>query len=343
MASGYVPVAVILRARIRRALQKDGAIMSRALIYRIAGLTGLNLFARAVFRGRLLVLAYHGVCGEEPDVADPDGLHTPARLFERQLEFLKRSYRPVSLKQVRDHFIDGAALPGAAVLITFDDGYRNVARHAAPVLKRMGVPCVLFLAVGLVEAGKWLWTSELEWRRGADADFARLRNWLKSLTANERQEWLAREFNDARTYPECEHTLMSWEEIVEARRDGHNGHNGLIEIGSHGLNHDPLTGCGGARLENELGGSRLLLRERVGVEADAVAYPNGEISDAVIEAAAAAGYRLGFTTEARHARKADHPLALPRILVGRRDTLPVLAARLAGWQEWLRGMRNGRE
>jgi len=55
------------------------------------------------------------------------------------------------------------------------------------------------------------------------------------------------------------------------------------------------------------------------------------------EAAARAGYRLGFTTEARHARKADHPMALPRILVGRRDTTPVLAARLAGWREWLRG------
>jgi peptidoglycan/xylan/chitin deacetylase (PgdA/CDA1 family) len=83
-----------------------------------------------------------------------------------------------------------------------------------------------------------------------------------------------------------------------------------------------------------------VLRERAGVEADALAYPNGDFSEDVIEAASKAGYRLGFTTEARHARKADHPLALPRILVGRRDTPPVLAARLAGWREWLIG-NNG--
>jgi peptidoglycan/xylan/chitin deacetylase (PgdA/CDA1 family) len=338
--------------------------MKRALIYRIAGLTGLNFLSRAVFSGRLLVLAYHGVCGEEPDVADPDGLHTPLRLFERQLEFLKRRYRPVSLKQVRDHFLAGAALPRWAVLITFDDGYRNVARHAAPVLRKMGVPCVLFPAVGLVEAGKWLWTSELEWHCGAHPKFEGLRSWLKSLTADERHEWLDREFNGDLIYPECEHTLMSWEEIVETRRDGHdgnsghhgrNGHDGhdghhgqhghdeLIEIGSHGLNHDSLTGCDAAQLENELSGSRLLLRERVGVDADAVAYPNGDFSEVVIEAAAKAGYRLGFTTEPRHASRADHPLALPRILVGRRDTPPVLAARLAGWQEWLKRIRNRRK
>ncbi|HEY6403037.1 MAG TPA: polysaccharide deacetylase family protein, partial [Blastocatellia bacterium] len=196
------------------------------------------------------------------------------------------------------------------------------------------IPCILFPAVGLIEAGKWLWTSELEWRRGADPDFARLRSRLKGLAADERREWLEREFNDGKAYPECEHTLMNWEEIIG---EGSGGHDRLIEIGSHGLNHDPLTGCDGARLENELRGSRRLLRERVGVEADAVAYPNGDFSEAVIKAAARAGYSLGFTTEARHARKTDHPLALPRILVGRRDTPPVLAARLAGWQEWLRG------
>jgi len=206
--------------------------MNRDLVYRIPELTGLNLLARAVFSGRLLVLAYHGVCGEGPDVADPDGLHTPVRLFERQLEFLKRRYRPVSLKQVRDHVLDGAALPRAAVLVTFDDGYRNVARRAAPVLRKLGVPCAWFPAVGSIEAGKWLWTSELEWRRGADPDFARLKNWLKSLTADERCEWMEREFNDARTYPECDHTLMSWEDIIEARSYGHDGHDG--HDGRHG-------------------------------------------------------------------------------------------------------------
>ncbi|MGH9769692.1 MAG: polysaccharide deacetylase family protein, partial [Blastocatellia bacterium] len=271
------------------------------------------------------------VCGERPDIADPDGLHVPVGLFERQMDFLSRSYCPVSLKQVREYFLAGAGLPRAAVLITFDDGYRNVARHALPALMRRKIPCVLFPVAGLVEAGRWLWTSDLEWRRGADPDFARLRGWLKGLTADERRDWLEREFNDGKTYPDCEHTLMSWEEISAARRDA------LVEIGSHGLNHDPLTGCDDDRLENELSVSRRLLHERSGIEADAVAYPNGDFSEVVVEAAERAGYRLGFTTDARHVRQGDKPLALPRILVGRRDTPPVLAARLAGWQEWLRG------
>src|SRR5215475_11098267 len=110
MASDEGRIAVILRARLRRALQEADAMTRRELVYLVAGLAGLNLLARAVFRDRLLVLAYHGVCGEEPDIADHDGMHTPAWLFERQLEFLKRRYRPVSLKQVRDHFLCGENL-----------------------------------------------------------------------------------------------------------------------------------------------------------------------------------------------------------------------------------------
>ena len=91
--------------------------MNRGLIYKMAGLTGMNFLARAIFADRLLILSYHGVCGERPDIADPDGIHVPAALFERQVDLLTRHYRPVSLAQVRDHFFSGDELPRGAVLI----------------------------------------------------------------------------------------------------------------------------------------------------------------------------------------------------------------------------------
>src|SRR5262249_39895787 len=148
--------------------------MNRALICRIAGLTGLNLLSRAIFANRVLILSYHGVCGEKPDIADPDGFHVPAALFERQMELLKRSYRPVSLIQVREYFLAGANLPRASVLVTFDDGYRNVARHALPVLKRMKIPCVLFPVAGPGVTGEGVWGSVLGRGGGARPAFSRV-------------------------------------------------------------------------------------------------------------------------------------------------------------------------
>jgi peptidoglycan/xylan/chitin deacetylase (PgdA/CDA1 family) len=305
--------------------------MNRALIYRIAGLVGLNALARSMFAHRLLVLSYHGVCGGDgPDVPDPDGLHVPALLFEAQMSWLKRHYQPVSLDAVRTHFATGTHLPHGAVLLTFDDGYRNVARHALPILRRLDIPCVLFPVAGLVEEGAWLWTSEVEWAWGGDPDFPSLRRRLKGLPADERRAWLDEELPAERSYPPCEHSLMDWEELRQAIREP------WVEIGSHGLNHDPFTSCDAWQLREELEYSRELLRERTGIEAEALAYPNGDYSAPIVEAAERAGYRLGFTTVARHVRESDDPLALPRILVGRSDTPPVLAARLAGWQEWLR-------
>ena len=54
-------------------------------------------------------------------------------VFAEQMALLgDLGYVPVSLEQVRDHYVDAAPLPPGAVLITFDDGYRdNLAKRAA--------------------------------------------------------------------------------------------------------------------------------------------------------------------------------------------------------------------
>src|SRR5438876_10527932 len=302
----------------------------RKLIYRAAAMLGLNSLARVILRRQLLVLSYHGVCGDVTNVPDLDGLHVPVGLFEEQLNFLLKNYHPVSLSQVRAHFWESAALPSSAILITFDDGFRNVARYALPVLRGLGVPCVLFPVPGTIEAGKWLWNSELEFQRANSPDFVSLRRGLKRISVKERHQWLKTELDDTVVHPECEYSLLNWDELAAELSAGR------LDIGSHGLNHEPLTGCEPFELRIELSESRRLLQERLNVDAEAVAYPNGDTSPSVIEAAREAGYRLGFTTVARHIHSTDDPLALPRILVGRWDVPSVLAARLAGWQEWLR-------
>ena len=47
-----------------------------------------------------------------------------------------------------DHYLQGTPLPSGAVLITFDDGYRDNLENAAPVLQKHGYPAVVFVPVG---------------------------------------------------------------------------------------------------------------------------------------------------------------------------------------------------
>ncbi|MBV8159833.1 MAG: polysaccharide deacetylase family protein [Acidimicrobiia bacterium] len=302
----------------------------RRLVYAGAGPAGVNRLARRAFRSRLLVLCFHGVCAEGADVPDSDGMHVPAARFEEQVRFLVRGYRPVSLAQVRRSLLEGAALPRCPVLITFDDGYRNVARNALPVLRRQGVPCVLFVVTGAVDQSRWLWPAELEWRRSADPDVATMKRTLKRAPAAERRRALAEEFAAHATYPECDSSLLDWSELRDLAGDD------LVAVGSHAVHHEALTTCDPDDVRGQLADSRRRLADELGIEVDAVAYPDGEASAAVADAARASGYHLGFTTEARHVGSGDDPLLLPRLLVGAADEETVLAARLAGWQEWIR-------
>jgi len=67
-----------------------------------------------------------------------------------------------------------------------------------------------------------------------------------------------------------------------------------VEIGSHTATHRDLRRLTPAQLEGELAGSRRQLEDALGVRVRAVSYPFGRCDARVVDAAAAAGYRLGF-------------------------------------------------
>jgi peptidoglycan/xylan/chitin deacetylase (PgdA/CDA1 family) len=96
--------------------------------------------------GRLRVLMYHKV----NDVPG-NPITVPVGLFEEQMSGLRElGYPVVGLDAVLAHYLDGMPLPAGATLITFDDGYEDVLRHALPVLEREGYPAVLFVPIGYV-------------------------------------------------------------------------------------------------------------------------------------------------------------------------------------------------
>ena len=50
-----------------------------------------------------------------------------------------------------DHYTLGEPLPEKAVLITFDDGYRDTLENALPVLQKHGHGAVIFIPVAYME------------------------------------------------------------------------------------------------------------------------------------------------------------------------------------------------
>jgi peptidoglycan/xylan/chitin deacetylase (PgdA/CDA1 family) len=132
-----------MRADRAKQLLKNG-------VYRAIGetVTGVGLDGEA--DRTLRVLMYHKV-----NDLWPNPTTVPTTVFVEQMELLgELGYTPVSLEAVRDHYLEGRALPPGAVLITFDDGYRDNLENAFPVLRRHGYPAVVFVPIGFLDDGR---------------------------------------------------------------------------------------------------------------------------------------------------------------------------------------------
>jgi peptidoglycan/xylan/chitin deacetylase (PgdA/CDA1 family) len=116
-------------------------------VYRTIGETAEALGTNGNGDPLLRVLMYHKV-NDLPG----NTLTIPVSLFDEQMDQLRQlGYSVVDLQAVVDYYVDGRALPPRAVLITFDDGYRDNVDNAAPVLRTYGYPAVLFVPIGYLD------------------------------------------------------------------------------------------------------------------------------------------------------------------------------------------------
>lgn len=98
---------------------------------------------------RVPVLMYHRV-SEQMAAQDRAYCVTP-RQFAAHLDWLAaHGWRPCTVTAFERWYSGGAALPERSVLITFDDGFEGVYRHAFPLLAARGWPATVFLVSALV-------------------------------------------------------------------------------------------------------------------------------------------------------------------------------------------------
>ncbi|WP_101392286.1 polysaccharide deacetylase family protein [Streptomyces sp. TLI_146] len=90
---------------------------------------------------------YHAV-GHRPAEA-AYGLSVSPGAFAAQMDVLAdRGFTPLTTAGLAHAWRSAGALPRRPVLITFDDGYEGVHRHALPVLARHGFAATLFVSTG---------------------------------------------------------------------------------------------------------------------------------------------------------------------------------------------------
>lgn len=89
---------------------------------------------------RIPIIMYHALAEARSVIA------IPPELFARQMAWLhQHQYRAISLGQLLDAWQTSRSLPARTVVITFDDGFENIYRHAFPVLAQYNFSATVFL------------------------------------------------------------------------------------------------------------------------------------------------------------------------------------------------------
>lgn len=105
-------------------------------------------------RDGLRILFYHRISDED------DALAVAPGRFREQMELLARTgYDVIDLSEAAGQLGSGRSLP-RTIALNFDDGYRDVAEHALPVLERLGFPATVFIATGVTDG-----TASFAWYR----------------------------------------------------------------------------------------------------------------------------------------------------------------------------------
>lgn len=99
------------------------------------------------------VLLYHHVAATE----EPRRYTVSPEDFETQISSLYDwGYTAIPLSLLVDAVLNGAELPPRPVVITFDDGYRDIYQNALPVMQRYGYVGTLYVIVDQIGVGGYL-------------------------------------------------------------------------------------------------------------------------------------------------------------------------------------------
>jgi peptidoglycan/xylan/chitin deacetylase (PgdA/CDA1 family) len=135
------------------ALAPTAVYRAKAAVTRTRSLAWWLRSRRAPLRPGIRILFYHRVAH------DGDELTVTPRRFAQHMGFLAaHGMRAVDVETVAADLDRGGEAAAGVVGLCFDDGYRDIAEHALPVLERLGFRATVFVATGVVDG-----SARFEW------------------------------------------------------------------------------------------------------------------------------------------------------------------------------------
>ena len=306
----------------------------------------------------LRVLAYHRV--DEPNrraerLAPWLISATPAH-FARQMQYLARHYRVLSAQEVVGKLNAGQEIPSRAVLITFDDGYRDFAEQAWPIMRRLNLPVTVFIATAYPDdPSRIFWWDRLyQGLRHARRTSISI-NGVGELPLTDQGEWIIA-FKQVRKHLLSQNdqvtdlvdqlvatlcvtarrgdALLNWDEIRQLAAEG-------VTFAAHTRTHPFLSRLTPSQVHEEVSGALADLALELAPPLPILCYPDGHpdtFSDDVMDVLRQLGIVAAFTMiRGINQIGKVSPLALRRLGVSLSGSMSTFRFSLTSARDRLRG------
>ncbi|HEY7497053.1 MAG TPA: polysaccharide deacetylase family protein [Vicinamibacterales bacterium] len=344
-------------------------LTQRALADALYYTGALGVYRRRVMRSSAVVLVYHRIVDEPPDLLDysPSGMCVRRDAFDAQMAYLSRHYTAIPLSELAQRVSDQRTLDDRLCAVTFDDGWRDNYTHAFPILKKHNVPATIFLATNFVDGGSWFWEERLKYvlahvmqrhldRAIAASELSAVSEVLARLELSailamglpRFRQFLSAHVTTLRAKPEAERArvmdalegLIKLESLREPRRfmnwdEIREMEAAGMHFGAHTVSHVNLERSEQAAAEREIAGSKSRTEASLANAAPVFAYPFGRSTPAVRAFVQKVGFRGAFTIVPGLVRRGADPMQLNRIDINQRVSvdLPFFACRALNFME----------
>lgn len=277
--------------------------------------------------GRLSILIFHRV-HERADELFPD--EPDAVRFEQRMRWVRDWFNVLPLADGIERLFAGT-IPSRAMAITFDDGYADNERVAAPILRRLGLPGTFFVATQFLDGG-CMWNDDIieavrrcvsprldasavglgelalasaaDRRAAVDAILVR----AKHLEGTDRVR-VTRAIIAAAGSGEIPGPMMRPDQLRSLRGMG-------MDIGAHTVSHPILTRLPPAQARAEIAQGKQQLESILGEPVRLFAYPNGvpcqDYASEHVQMVRECGFSAAVSTAWGAARATSPRFQLPR-------------------------------
>ena len=244
-------------------------------------------------------LLYHGVSGYNNfrGIENFSKKHISKKLFLKQMLFLKKNCNVISLDKLEKYKRE-KDIKKNTVLISFDDGFENNFKVAAPILKKINLQCIFYISTGMIGKNDMFWVDKIEdiinrtKVKYLDIDLEKkirfplnsklekikaveqIKKFSKRVSAIKKNKLIKRLSIILKIKPSNKYSknyrVMNWQQVKKLAS------NDLFEIGGHSFNHDILTRLSVSEMKKNIKQSIVLLEKKLNKKIEHYSYPEGQ-------------------------------------------------------------------